>query len=100
MRREDPDRDRHDEHVRDDDRHESNRPAAQVAEPSGLARAPEQHDGERAQQEADRHEQEAGPVLAPGADRTCVGDSEAAPSSASMPSTAATAARPPAARRG
>ena len=46
MRREDPHRDRHDEHVRNDDRHESNRSAPQVAEPSGLAGAPEQNDGE------------------------------------------------------
>ena len=50
--------------------------AAQVAEPARLARTPEQHGGHPEEHDADWGEQEAGPVLAPGADGARIGDRE------------------------
>jgi hypothetical protein len=76
VRREDPHRERQDEPVREHDGGGADADPTEVAQPPRLARPPEQHEREAAQCEADGKQEEAGPVLAAGADGAGVGDRE------------------------
>ena len=70
----DPDRERNDQPVRQQCGYNRDPSPAEVTEPARLARVPNQDNGVRTQQKADREEQEPGQILAAGADGARVRD--------------------------
>jgi hypothetical protein len=79
MRGDDRDRDRRHDEVRADHDPERKGGAAEIAVPPSLARAPEQCDGQSAEAEPERKEQEPGPVLPARSDAAGVRDRERGP---------------------